>query len=214
MVKQKMVAAAVMLAGVFLQCAAAEERALLIDPVKDVEIVTSPAAELSAVWSPGEDGVIAVAGKPSGFIATRASYTNYRLHVEWRWTGKPGNGGVLLHIASGPKDKVWPLSQQVQTKIGNVGDLLPMAGASFDQPLTTASGAYPPIKARTAPDSEKPAGEWNSMDVTCRDGVIDVVINGVAQNHVSGASPKSGPIGFQLEGAPYALRNLRIQPLD
>ena len=214
MVKQKMVAAAVLLAGVFLQCAAAEERPLLNDAVKDVEIVTSPAAELSAAWSPGADGVIAVAGKPSGFIATRASYTNYRLHVEWRWTGKPGNGGVLLHIASGPKDKVWPLSQQVQTKIGNVGDLLPMAGATFDQPLTTAPGAYPPIKARTAPDSEKPAGEWNSMDVTCRDGVIDVVINGVAQNHVSGAKPASGPIGFQLEGAPYALRNLRIQTLD
>jgi len=213
MVKQKMVAAAALLAGVFLQCAAAEERALLTDPVKDVEIVTTPAADLSAVWSPGADGVIAVAGKPSGFIATRTSYTNYRLHVEWRWTGKPGNSGVLLHIASGPKDKVWPLSQQVQTKIGNVGDLLPMAGAGFDQPLTTAPGAYPPIKARTAADSEKPAGEWNSMDVTCRDGVIDVVINGVAQNHVSGARPASGPIGFQLEGAPYALRNLRIQTL-
>jgi hypothetical protein len=214
MVKLKSVAAAFMLAGVFLQCGAAEERALLNDPVKDVEIVTNPAAELSAVWSPGLDGVVNVAGKPSGFIATRASYTNYRLHVEWRWTGKPGNGGVLLHIASGPKDKVWPLSQQVQTKIGNVGDLLPMAGATFTEPLTTAPGAYPPIKARTAPDSEKPAGEWNSMDVTCRDGVIDVVINGVAQNHVSGASPKSGPIGFQLEGAPYALRNLRIQELN
>jgi hypothetical protein len=203
-----------MLAGVFVQCAAADERPLLNDAARDVDIVTTPAAELSAVWSPGADGVIAVAGKPSGFIATRASYTNYRLHVEWRWTGKPGNGGVLLHIASGPKDKVWPLSQQVQTKHGSAGDLLPMAGATFKEPLTTAPGAYPPIKARTAPDSEKPVGEWNSMDVTCRDGVIDVVINGVTQNHVTSASPKSGPIGFQLEGAPYALRNLRIQTFD
>jgi hypothetical protein len=214
MVKLKLIAAVFMLAGVFGYSAAAEERPLLNDPVKDVEMLTSPAADLGAVWSPGPDGVIAVAGKPSGFIATRASYTNYRLHVEWRWTGKPGNGGVLLHIASGPKDKVWPLSQQVQTKHGNAGDLLPMAGATFKEALTTAPGAYPPIKARTAPDSEKPAGEWNSMDVTCRDGAIDVVINGVAQNHVSGSKPASGPIGFQLEGAPYELRNLRIQTME
>ncbi|HEX8788785.1 MAG TPA: DUF1080 domain-containing protein [Telluria sp.] len=212
MVKLKLIAA-ILTAGVFAHCAA-QERPLLNDPVHDVEIVTSPAADPAAIWSPGADGVIAVAGKPPGYIATRASYTNYRLHVEWRWTGKPGNGGVLLHIASGPKDKVWPLSQQVQTKHGNVGDLLPMAGATFNEPLSTAPGAYPPIKARVAPDSEKPAGEWNSMDVTCRDGVIDVIINGVAQNHVSGSKPASGPIGFQLEGAPYQLRNLRIDPFQ
>jgi hypothetical protein len=205
--------AAVLMAGVVSGCAA-QGGPLLNASSSNVDIVTSPAGDAAAIWAPGADGVIAVAGKPSGYIATRVSYTNYRLHVEWRWTGKPGNGGVLLHIASGPKDKVWPLSLQVQTKHGNAGDLLPMAGATFDEPLTSAPGAYPAIKAHTAPDSEKPAGEWNSMDVSCRDGVVEVSINGVAQNRVSGAMPKSGPIGFQLEGTPYELRNLRIQALD
>src|SRR5689334_22168299 len=73
-----------------------------------LDIVSTPAALLSTVWQPRADGVIAVAGTPSGFIATRDAYTDYRLHVEWRWPGKPGNGGVLLHVASGPKDGVWP----------------------------------------------------------------------------------------------------------
>lgn len=216
MVKLKLIAAPlllVLMAGVFTNCTA-QERPLLNDAARDVTILTDPATDPAAVWSPGADGVIAVAGKPAGFIATRASYTNYRLHVEWRWTGKPGNGGVLLHIASGPKDKVWPYSQQVQTKHGFAGDLLPMAGASFNEALTSAPGAYPAIKAKMAADSEKPVGEWNSMDVTCRDGAIDVVINGVAQNHVTGAKPSSGPIGFQLEGTPYQLRKLRIEPLN
>jgi hypothetical protein len=121
---------------------------------------------------------------------------------------------VLLHVASGPKDGVWPLSQQVQTKHGAAGDLLPMAGATFSEPLTSAPGAYPAIRAHAAPDSERPAGEWNSMDVTCQGGAIDVVINGVAQNRVTGAAPAAGRIGFQLEGTPYELRNLRIEPLD
>jgi hypothetical protein len=155
-----------------------------------------------------------VAGKPAGYIATRSSYANFNLHAEWRWPGKPGNGGVLLHIASGPKDGAWPLSVQVQTKHGFAGDLLPMAGASFAEPLTSAPGAYPAIKARTGANSERPAGEWNSVDITSRDGVIAVMVNGVAQNRVSGAAPGAGRIGFQLEGTAYELRNVRVTPLD
>jgi hypothetical protein len=51
------------------------------------------------------------------------------------------------------------------------------------------------------------------MDAVCRDGAVDVVINGVPQNHVSGATPRAGHVGFQLEGAPYELRNVRIQAI-
>ena len=178
------------------------------------ELVTTPAATIDQVLAARPDGVIAVAGNPSGYVATRASYTNYRLHAEWRWPGKPGNGGMLLHIQGGPKDRVWPLSQQVQTKHGAAGDVLPMAGASFSEPLTSAPGAATPIKGHTAADSERPAGEWNSMDVVCKDGSIEVSINGVAQNRVTAANPASGRIGIQLEGAPYELRNVTIQPLN
>lgn len=181
--------------------------------IGDFELVTTPLSTMDKVLVPGPDGVIAVAGNPSGYVATRATYTNYRLHAEWRWPGKPGNGGMLLHIQGGPKDRVWPLSQQVQTKRGAAGDLLPMAGATFAEPLTTAPGAVTPIKAHTAADSERPAGEWNSVDVVCRDGTIEVVVNGVAQNRVTGSNPNSGKVGFQLEGVPYELRNVTISTL-
>jgi len=140
-----------LLCASMLGCATAQPR---VDPgLGQLDIVTTPKATLETVWRPRADGVIAVAGKPSGFIATRDAYTDYRLHVEWRWPGKPGNGGVLLHVASGPKDGVWPLSLQVQTKHGAVGDLLPMAGARFTEPLTSEPGAYPAIKAHVAADS-------------------------------------------------------------
>jgi len=183
------------------------------DSAADLELVITPSGDLATVWSRGADGVVKVAAAPSGYVATRASYTNYRMHLEWRWPGKPGNAGVLLHVASGPRDRVWPLSVQVQTKHGAAGDLLPMAGASFVEPLTSAPGAATAIKARAGANSEKPAGEWNSADILCRDGVIDVTVNGVPQNRVSGANPRAGRIGFQLEGAPYELRQIRIEPL-
>jgi hypothetical protein len=177
------------------------------------ELKTMPAASIDSAFRILPDGVIASEGKPSGFLATLDNYRNYRLHVEWRWSGKPGNGGVLLHISDGPMDRVWPLSLQVQTKNGNAGDLLPMAGASFDEPLTSARGAEPRIKAHSAPDSEKPAGEWNVCDVVSRNGTVEVTINGVLQNRVTHAQPASGRVGFQLEGTPYELRRVELTPL-
>jgi hypothetical protein len=133
------------------------------DPAR-LEVSTSPAIPLAAVWTPRPDGTVAVAGTPSGYVATRASYTNYRLHVEWRWPGKPGNGGVLLHVTGGPRDGVWPLSQQVQTKHGFAGDLLPMAGAAFAEPLTSTPGRQsapmPPPTASVRPENGTP---WTSF---------------------------------------------------
>ncbi|MGV7206386.1 DUF1080 domain-containing protein [Oxalobacteraceae bacterium A2-2] len=175
---------------------------------------TQPAARVDDVFKVLPGGVIASTGAPSGFLGTTATYRNYQLHVEWRWSGKPGNGGVLLHISPGEYDRVWPISQQVQTKIGSVGDLLPMSSASFAEPLTSAPGTAPRIKAHTAPDSEKPAGEWNVADIVARDGAIEVTVNGVLQNRVTRSQPASGRVGFQLEGAPYELRNVTLTPLD
>lgn len=178
------------------------------------ELATTPAAKMADVVTLRPDGVIAVTGTPSGFFATTASYRNYRLHVEWRWSGKPGNAGVLLHISPGRMDRVWPLSLQVQTKFDHAGDLLPMAGATFAEPLTSAAGSPVPTKARMAADSELAAGEWNSCDIIARDGNVKVDINGVAQNAASNVAPSSGRIGFQLEGAPYELRHVTLVPLD
>ena len=178
------------------------------------EFVTVPASPAADAYKLLPDGGIALSGNPVGYLATKASYTNYRLHFEWRWSGKPGNGGALLHIASGPKDRAWPLSIQVQTKNGNVGDVLPMAGASFAEALTSAPGTAPAIKARMSGDSEKAVGEWNTCDVESRGGVIVVSVNGVLQNRISKSQPAAGPIGFQFEGTPYDLRRVRVTPLD
>lgn len=173
-----------------------------------------PATDIAALCTVRADGVIAATGQPVGFIATTATHKNYRLHTEWRWPGKPGNGGVLVHISSGPKDRAWPLCFQVQTKHGAAGDLLPMAGAVFAEPLTSAPGAATAIKTHAASDSEKPAGEWNTCDITCRGDTIEVVINGVLQNRVTGASLQEGKIGFQFEGTPFELRGVTVVGLD
>ena len=92
-------------------------------------LVTSLPSDIAVVCHVAADGTVAVAGKPVGYLLAAGTYTNYRLHVEWRWpasAAKNSNGGVLVHISSGPIDrKTWPLCFQVQTKLLRAGDLLP-----------------------------------------------------------------------------------------
>jgi len=201
----------ILFAAAWLGAAAGAAAGDMLGDLRGWELRTEPAAELASAVGVRADGVAAVSGTPSGFFATTASYRNYRMHVEWRWPGKVGNAGVLLHISEGPLDRVWPLSLQVQTKSGSAGDLLPMAGARFEEPLT---GDKPAVKAHIAAGSERPAGEWNSADIVSRDGVIEVTVNGVLQNRVSGAMPREGRIGFQLEGTPYELRHVELTHLE
>ncbi len=181
------------------------------------EFVATPSTSLGSVCHFSEDGTLKLDGKPIGYIATKKSFDNYRLHVEWRWptnAAKNSNSGVLLHIASGPKDRAWPECFQVQTKPSRAGDLLPMAGAVFAEKLSTPPEAKTPQLNHRKDDVEKPLGEWNTADITCHNGVIEITINGVVENKVTDASPGAGKIGFQFEGTPYALRNVRLTPLD
>jgi hypothetical protein len=177
------------------------------------QFVTDPPMPIGQVATVRPDGVIAVTGSPVGYLATTGTFRDYRLHAEWRWTDKPGNGGALVHISTGPKDRQWPVCFQVQWKNTAAGDLLPMAGATFSEPLSTPAGAKTPQRNRSGADSERPVGEWNACDVTCRGDVIEVLINGVVQNRVSGVSVAEGKVGFQLEGTPFELRNVTISPV-
>lgn len=193
---------------------AAERELLGAATLGEWEFVTPErVAPVSEVVHVENDGAILCAGKPTGFLATKAVHRDYRLTLEWRWTSQPGNGGVLLHIVSGPKDRAWPVSFQVQTKHKSVGDLLPMAGATFSEPLTSPAGATQ-VKAHSGADAERPAGEWNRGEIICRGGEIAVTVNGMALNRVTGCSESAGRIGLQFEGAPFAVRAVRIEPLD
>jgi hypothetical protein len=173
--------------------------------------VTNPAVDVATVCHATPDGALAAAGRPIGYLlAAPGTYANFKLHVEWRWPETPGNGGILVHIASGPKDRQWPLCFQIQLKVHRTGDVLPMAGA------TCAELPAPPATQvdRTGVDSEKAPGEWNTCDIVCRNGTIECSVNGVPQNRVTRCAPSEGKIGFQFEGAPFELRNVRLAPLE
>ena len=68
-------------------------------------------------------GSLVSLGEPQGHLITDAAYRNYRLEVEYRFSAKPGNAGVLVH-ASTPRAlyRMFPKSIEVQMESQNAGD--------------------------------------------------------------------------------------------
>ena len=62
-------------------------------------------------------------GTPRGHLITDDIYKDYRLEVEYRFPGEPGNCGVLAH-ASTPRAlyKMFPKSIEVQMQHEDAGD--------------------------------------------------------------------------------------------
>jgi hypothetical protein len=62
-------------------------------------------------------------------------------------------------------------------------------------------------------DVEKPAGEWNRMEVICDGNAITNVVNGYVVNAGTNSSLTKGKIIFQSEGAEIIFRKIEIRPL-
>jgi hypothetical protein len=172
-------------------------------------------ADPAAVWSVKE-GVLRCEGKPNGYLRTTEAFSDYRLHLEWRWPETPTNSGVLLHKTG--EDKVWPLCIEAQLMNGNAGDMVTMGQGSR---ITIEGKEYqtPPDKmAIVVPkqheSSEKPAGEWNHYDIVCEGDTIRLYVNGVLQNTGTQSSVTHGAIGLQSEGSPIEFRNIYLKSLN
>lgn len=85
-----------------------------------------PAADKNEDLEPSftaRDGHLVSLGKPRGHLITDKSFSNYKLVVEYRFPGKPGNCGVLVH-SSTPRvlNNMFPSSIEVQMNSGHAGD--------------------------------------------------------------------------------------------
>ena len=163
-----------------------------------------------------EDGVMHTLGAPFGYIRTKESYSNYKLHVEWRWTNEPSNSGVLINVQG--KDMIFPHCIEAQLMNGKAGDIVLMGkGAGItvkdsDYMVESEENRYMAIE-KFEESSEKAAGEWNSYDITSLDGNLELVVNGVLQNKGSGMTLTEGNIALQSEGSALQFRNIWLQPL-
>jgi hypothetical protein len=182
------------------------------------ELLTPATADATTAGKFGADGSFALHGRAPGFLATKAAYKNYRLHAEWRWpTNATERSAAVLVFHFTPSragGATEPAAVQVQLKPARVGDVIPMGEIRFAEKTATPAGATAPQLDRLTVDSEKGFGQWNTCDLVSRDGVVEILINGVVQNRVTECAPAAGRIGFRLDGGAFDLRNVRVAPLD
>ena len=170
------------------------------------------------------DGMLVSLGSPGGHLVHDEVNQNYRLEVEYRFAGKPGNCGVLVH-ASTPRAlyKMFPKSIEVQMYHKNAGDfwciveditvpnMVKRRGPEKNWGITEG-------KARRilnlTDGSEKEPGDWNRMVIECLNDQIKVWVNGDFVNHGSRCTARKGKIAIQAEGSEVEFRKLALTPIN
>ena len=169
------------------------------------------------------NGMLVSLSNPEGHIITDSIYQNYRLTVEYRFTGKPGNCGVLVH-ASAPRALygMFPKSLEVQLEHGNAGDFWCIA-EDIEVPDMEKRrgpreewGSVDGKKRRIlnlTDSAEKPLGQWNTMVIECLGNNIKVWENGELVNEGFNCTASKGQIALQAEGSEVEFRTLTLSPL-
>ena len=174
--------------------------------------LADPNAKMEDVWSV-EGGVLCCKGKPGGYLRTEADYENYVLTLDWRWPPgtEGGNNGVLVHTSTPGALGIWPKSIEVQLQRGHAGDFW-IIGTELDVE-NEESRRKGRRHLNLTDDSEKPLGEWNQIEITCKGDEVIVKVNGDLVNRATNCSVTSGAISLQSEGAPIEYRNIILTPL-
>lgn len=169
------------------------------------------------------NGLLVSMGNPGGHLITDAIHQNYRWEIEYRFAGKPGNCGALVH-ASTPRSlySMFPKSIEVQMMHQNAGDFW----------CIVEDISVPEMEKRRGPKenwgitegkerriinltdgSEKPLGEWNSMTIECLGSEVKVWVNGDLVNHGFNATASKGQLALQAEGAEVEFRKVWLTPI-
>ena len=165
-----------------------------------------PAIDPATVFTV-QNGVIHISGNPFGYMRTKESYSDYKLQVEWRWPSEATNSGVFVHGQE--PDAIWLKCIECQLKAGSAGDFVCMNGADMSEHTNKASMSV----KKMADSSEKPVGEWNTLEVICKANSIEVFVNGVLQNKGNNVNVSKGFICLQSEGKDVEFRNVYLTKL-
>ncbi|HPW62573.1 MAG TPA: DUF1080 domain-containing protein [Cyclobacteriaceae bacterium] len=170
------------------------------------------------------NGMLVSMGEPNGHIITDAEYENFKLEVEYRFAGVPGNCGVLV-FASTQRAlyEMFPKSIEVQMMHENAGDfwcivediIVPdmeaRRGPKEEWGITEGKGRR---IMNLTDGSEKAVGEWNNMIIECVGNTIQVWVNDIMVNHGTNCTASKGHIALQAEGSQVEFRKVELTQLN
>jgi len=195
--------------------------------------------------------VLRVSGEYYGALTSKQSFRNYHLKLQFRWGDlkwpprltKLKDSGILYHAIGEHGQEYfrsWMLSQEFQIMEGHIGDYWSQATSAIDirayQPEyvmnAVADESQDYLKVGKGEDlagfvlrkenHEKPAGQWNTLELICFEGQSLHIVNGkvvmVLKNSRylnDGVSTPliEGKIQLQSEAAEIFYRDIAIKEL-
>lgn len=152
-----------------------------------------------------KDGVVFCRSVPGNRLRTKASFSDFALRLDYRFpegSKTRGNGcAVLLRMPDDEK----AAEAYLRVKLGDwtTGRVfLP----HWKQSQTTEKESRPLALAK----AEKPAGEWNSLEVVCLVRKVAVKLNGEAVGSLDVDTSKEGFIGLAPQGCDVEFRTVRV----
>jgi hypothetical protein len=123
-----------------------------------------------------EDGAIRTQGKKGMLWYTPEKIGNATLRVVYKMSNAKGNSGVFIRIPEKPPTERYAVHYGIEVQIDDNDDDWHCTGVLYSM-----------TKARARPS--KPAGEWNTLDITL-DGLRTIVhLNGALVTDYDGVSP-------------------------
>ncbi|MGK7396746.1 MAG: 3-keto-disaccharide hydrolase [Candidatus Cyclobacteriaceae bacterium M3_2C_046] len=213
-------------------------------PLKGYEDLAQDATEETVFSVVEQDGemLMRVSGEVNAAIATRQSFENYHLVMEFKWGDEvfsSRNSGLLYHSYGpyGPGLGTWMSGHELQLWTENLGDSYRMGETYAEIPVRQEGDLYiydpngdmmafgeeeASKIARKSKDAEK-TGTWNVVEVYAVDGTAVHVVNGetVLVNYNSGKYDNgevvpltSGKIQLQSEGGELFIRSINIRNIE
>ncbi|MFO0958210.1 MAG: DUF1080 domain-containing protein [Isosphaeraceae bacterium] len=129
---------------------------------------------------------------------------DFTYHVEWRFTPIEGKGGYNsgIYVRNSSDARVW---HQAQTGGGSGGFLFgetPVGGELKRFNLSKE------VKAQRV----KPAGEWNTFEISCRGPKVRLWVNGAETCVWDDCRATKGYVGLEAEGYRIEFRNVKVRP--
>jgi hypothetical protein len=123
-----------------------------------------------------EDGALKTQGGMGLLWYTGSKFGDATLRVVYRVSRVEDNSGVFIRIAEPPPDAWYAVHHGYEVQILATGDEWHRTGCIYS--ITCALA-----------DAQKPAGEWNVMDIAMRGAHVDVTLNGVLVTTFDPAQP-------------------------
>jgi hypothetical protein len=131
--------------------------------------------------------------------------TDCIVHVEWRFIPVAGkksyDSGVFVRSSS--DGKIWH-----QAECGDAS-----GGYLFGETLSSYEMKPFDLKGEMQANRVKPAGEWNTYELTCKGRSVTLWVNGGVTNQWNNCEVPRGYVGLEANGSRIEFRNVKFKVL-